>query len=64
MSSPKGPSEADLVTPRPIGSTPDLRIGASTSPTLSPFPHDRVSNGPQTTGVPVHLTTLFRTDLY
>ena len=39
-------SEADLATLRPTESTPDLRIGTSTFPTLSPLiPRDQESNG-------------------
>ena len=38
-------NEADLVTPRPTESAPDLRIGASNFPTPSPLaPDDQESN--------------------
>jgi len=42
----EGQSEANPATPRPTESTPDLRIGTSTLPTLSPLaPRDKESNG-------------------
>ena len=41
-------SEADLATPRPTESTPDLRIGVSTFPTPGPLaPNDQESNSMQ-----------------
>jgi len=50
----EGQSEPNTVAPHPTKSTPDLRVGTSTSPTSSPLtPRDQVSNGMQ--------TTLFRT---
>ena len=42
----EGQNEADPATPRPIESTPDLRIGTSTLPTPGPLTlHDQESNG-------------------
>ena len=42
--------EVSQAVTRPTGSTPDLRIGTSTSPSSRPLtPHDQESNGTQTT---------------
>ena len=42
----EGQGEADLATPRPTESTPDLRISASTLPTPGPLiPRDQESSG-------------------
>jgi len=56
-----GPSDADLVAPRPTNSTPNLRISASTMPTPSPSTsRSQESNGTQTNIFRmIHLTTLF-----
>jgi hypothetical protein len=55
-------SEADPATPRPTESTPDLRIGASTLPTLSPLiPYNLESNGMEMIlSRTIHLSTPFR----
>ena len=57
-------SEPDLVVPRPTESTPDLRVGISTSPVSSPLiPRDldQESNGMQTAFFQtIYLTTLSR----
>jgi len=57
-------SEPDLVVPRPMESTPDLRVGTSTSPVSSPLTPrdlDQESNGMQTTFFQtIYLTTLSR----
>jgi len=45
----EGPGEAGQAVPRPAESTPDLRIGTSTSPPSRPLtPRDQDSNGMQT----------------
>jgi len=42
----KGPSDVDLVAPRPAESTPDLRVGPSTGPMPSPLTsHNQETNG-------------------
>jgi len=57
----EGQGEPDPVTPRPMESTPDLRVGASTSSMSSPLtPRDQESNGMQTTFFrTIYLTTFF-----
>jgi hypothetical protein len=53
---------AGQAVPRPAESTPDLRIGTSSSPSSRPLtPRDQKSKGMQTTFFQkIHLTTLFR----
>ena len=57
----KGPSDVDLIAPRPTESTPDLRIGVPTLPTPNPLDsRDQESDGTRTMiSWTVHLTTLF-----
>ena len=56
----EGQSEPDPVAPRPMESTPDLRVGTSTSPTSGPLtPRDQESNGIQIAFFrTIYLTTL------